>query len=384
MADPISVAAIAGLVYAGRKLSQPKETYTLTPEQGAPARTPTIEPTYKIEPVKERPIENLKPVKTSVDNLGIVAPQLRSSGQEVLNMRNRMNDYNRMNNVSPVEKKLVGPGLGVDPSVESYGGYQQLLRVNPENVGAYRLTTLPGRSGPAADVSGGRRGIAGAIGNNRPETTTFLPDRLPMALGKSQGFSGRTPRGSHERTKRTTNRAQTGLRTDTLSNAPAKRFISAQTISQDPTRNKKDGNMEQYQYANQPQPGVSSYAHGYLESPAVAIGGSKSYTPEELARYGFRPDERRGKANRSANPGRMNVRAGPLNQGGMLTSARSDTTRVDGRVNPLSGGWMQQYSNSSYHDLNAYKGQANPHASQAGLGVAKRQLMNNPYAHHLC
>ena len=48
MADPISVAAIAGLVYVGRKLSQPKETYTLTPEQGAPARTPTIEPTYKI------------------------------------------------------------------------------------------------------------------------------------------------------------------------------------------------------------------------------------------------------------------------------------------------------------------------------------------------
>ena len=56
MADPISVAAIAGLVYAGRKLSQPKETYILTPEQGAP----TIEPSYKIEPVvKERPIENL-------------------------------------------------------------------------------------------------------------------------------------------------------------------------------------------------------------------------------------------------------------------------------------------------------------------------------------
>ena len=123
MADPISVAAIAGLVYAGRKLSQPKETYVLTPEQGAHVSAPTIEPSYKIEPVKERPIENLKPVKTSVDNLGIVAPQLRSSGQEVLDMRNRMNDYNRMNNVSPVEKRLVGPGLGVDPSVESYGGY---------------------------------------------------------------------------------------------------------------------------------------------------------------------------------------------------------------------------------------------------------------------
>jgi len=380
MADPISVAAIAGLVYAGRKLSQPKETYIVAPEQVAPM----VEPSYKIEPVKERPIENLKPVKTHVDNLGVVAPQLRSSGQEVLNMRNRMNDYNRMNNVSPVEKRLVGPGLGVDPSVPSYGGYQQLLRVNPENVGAYRLTTLPGRSGPAQDVSGGRRGIVGAIGNNRPEKTTFLPERLPTTLGRAQGFSGRTPRGNHERTKRTTNRSQTGLRTDTLSVAPAKRFISAQSVSQDPTRNKKDGNMEQYQYTNQPQPGIHSFAHGYLASPEIAIGGSKSYTPEELNRYGFRPDERRGKANRNSNPGRMNVRAGPLNQGGMITSARSDTTRVDGRVNPMSGGWMQQYTNASYHDVNTYKGNQNPYASQGSLGVAKRQLMNNPYAHHLC
>jgi hypothetical protein len=380
MADPISVAAIAGLVYAGRKLSQPKETYTITPEQVAPK----IEPSYKIEPVKERPIENLKPTKMHVDNFGVVAPQLRSSGQEVLNMQNRMNDYNRMNNVSPVEKRLVGPGLGVDPSVPSYGGYQQLLRVNPENVGAYRLTTLPGRSGPAQDVSGGRRGVVGAIGNNRPEKTTFLPERLPMTLGRAQGFSGRVTRGSHERTKRTTNRSQTGLRTDTLNVAPAKRFISAQNVSQDPTRNKKDGNMEQYQYMNQTQPGIHSFAHGYLASPEIAIGGSKAYTPEQLSRYGFRPDERRGKANRRSNPGRMNVRAGPLNQGGMITSARSDTTRVDGRVNPLAGGWMQQYTNSSFHDLNTYKGNQNPHASQGSLGVAKRQLMNNPYAHHLC
>ena len=33
MADPISIMAIAGLVYAGRKLSKPTETYT---SEGAP------------------------------------------------------------------------------------------------------------------------------------------------------------------------------------------------------------------------------------------------------------------------------------------------------------------------------------------------------------
>src|SRR5210317_509454 len=157
MADPISVAAIAGLVYAGRKLSQPRrETYTMD-------TTETVDPKPVIRqaPVKEYPIERPEMINKAVaSNFGDIAPQMRTSGAEVLEMRNRMNDYNRMNNVSPVEKRLVGPGLGVDPSVPSYGGYQQLLRVNPENVGAYRLTTLPGRSGPAQDVSGGRRGIA--------------------------------------------------------------------------------------------------------------------------------------------------------------------------------------------------------------------------------
>lgn len=381
MADPISVAAIAGLVYAGRKLSKATETerYTsFSAERQALAERPPI------ELVKERPNENLHINKSVVSNFGDVAPQYRTSGAEVLDMRNRMNDYNRMNNVSPVEKQLVGPGLGVDASIPSYGGYQQLLRVNPENVGAYRLTTLPGRAGPAHDTKGGRRGVIGEVFHNRPEKTAFLPERLPMTLGRSQGFSGRTPRGEHERTKRTTNRSETGLRTDTLGVAPAKRYISASTMSQDPTRNKKDGNMEQFQYANQPQPGIHSFAHGYLASPEVAIGREGSYTVEELQKYGFRPDERRGKANRASNPGRMNVRAGPLNQGGMLTSVRSDTTRVDGRVNPMAAGWTQQYTNTSMYDLNPYKGVQNPYASQASLGVAKRQLMNNPYAHHLC
>jgi hypothetical protein len=387
MADPISVAAIAGLIYAGRKLSQPKETYEPAPPQVAQqaAMNRVVEPkNYPIEQV-----EIPQGQKAAVPNFAEIAPQFRTSGEQ---LRNRADQYfvdnNRMNNVSPVEKQLVGPGLGVDPNVASYGGYQQLLRVNPENVGAYRLTTLPGRSGPAYDSKGGRRGVVGLVSHNRPEKTAYLPERLPATLGRAQGMSGRTARGEHERTKRTTNRSETGLRTDTLNVAPAKRFVPANTVSQDPTRNKKDGNIEQYAYMNQPQPGIHSYRHGYLESPAAAIGEKRvygsGYTVEELQKYGFRPDERRGKANRASNPGRMNVRASALNQGGMLTSVRSDTTRVDGRVNPQSAGWTQQYTNTSFHDLNPYKGNENPHASQASLSVAKRQLMNNPLAHHLC
>ena len=393
MADPISIMAIAGLVYAGRKLSQPDEKYTV---EGNPIEEPEVPSDFSTMEVTSQteysgPISPLvEPSYTSkqeMSSFSEVAPQQRSSGGEVLSMRNRMYDTGRMNNLSPIEKQLVGPGLGVGPEVPAFGGNQQLFRVNPENVGAYRLTTLPGRSGPAFDVGGGRRGVVGEVANNRPEKTAFLTDRLPPVPGRAQGMGGRTPRGEHERTKRTTNRSETGSRTDTLGFAGAKRAVSALTRAQEPTRNKMDGTIEQYQYNNQPAPGISSFTGGYLSAPASKIGEKRTYgsvhTAEDLMKYGFRPDDRRGKSGRTAGPGRMNVRADALNQGGMVTSVRSDTSRIDGRVNAASGGWTQQYRNSDYHKLNAYKGHENPNASSTGLDVARRQLASNPLAHSL-
>ena len=394
MADPISIMAIAGLVYAGRKLSKPTETYT---SEGAPIeqdnvqenlefndRDITINDTYlgEASPLVEQTMFH----KQEVSSFGDVAASQRSSGGEVLEMRDRiMYDGGRMNNLSPIERQNVGPGLGVDPNVPSVGGHQQLFRVNPTNVGAYKLTTLPGRSGPAFDSGGGRRGVAGELANNRPEKTSFLPHRLPNVGGRSQGFSGLTPRGEHEKTKRTTNRSETGLRTDTLSTAAPKRVVSALTRAAEPTRNKKDGNIEAYQYANMPAPNINKYSHGYLNSPSTKIGESRvygdSYTAEELFKHGLRPSDRRGKAGRPAGAGRMNVRADPLNQGGMLTGVRSDTSRIDGRVNSADGAWTQNYRHNDYHQFNAYKGNENPNSSQSGLDIAKNQLSRNPLAH---
>jgi len=393
MADPISIMAIAGLVYAGRKLSKPNETYTV---EGNPIQEQEVVSDFSERDVviQSEYLGPLSPLvepsyrsKEEVGSFAEIAPQKRSAGGEVLNMRNRMYDAGRMNNLSPVEKQLVGPGLGVGPEVPAFGGHQQLFRVNPENVGAYRLTTLPGRSGPAYDAKGGRRGIVGEVAHNRPEKTAFLHGRLPPVPGRAQGMSGRTPRGEHERTKRTTNRSETGSRTDTLGYAGAKRTVSALTRAQEPTRNKADGTIEQYQYNNQPAPGISSFVGGYLNTPATKIGEKRTYgsthTAEELMKYGFRPDDRRGKPNRTAGPGRMNVRADALNQGGMVTSVRSDTSRIDGRVNAANGAWTQQYRNNDYHKFNAYKGHENPNATNMSLDTARRQLASNPLAHNL-
>ena len=374
MADPISLMAVAGLVYAGRTLSTksvpppPKEIFEPPPVVKAPVEIVN----NNFETIVDRP------QKREMESFGDISMQQRSGGQEILNMRNRMYDQGRMNNLSPVEKQLVGPGLGVGADTPAVGGYQQMFRVNPVNVGEYRLTTLPGRSGPAMDITGGRSAVVGELTHNKPETTAHLPSRRPVMAGRAQGMSGVVPRNEHEKTKRTTNRSETGVRTDGLGFNGAKRFVSAQTVSQDPTRFKSDRNDAQYNYYNQVQPGITNFRGAYTNTAAAQVTAK---TNEELMKYGFRPEDRRGKPNRMGNAGRMNVRESALKQGGALTSVRSDTSRVDGRMNGANGGWTQQYKQKSFHQFNAYKGNANPNTQS--LDIAKRQLQNNPLAHSL-
>ena len=370
MADPISLMAVAGLVYAGRTLSTPPKKQEV-PDVTYPPPSPSME-MDNFEPTTE------VPHKMEMASFADISRQQRSGGQEILNMRNRMYDHGRMNNLSPVEKQLVGPGLGVNSEVPATGGYQQMFRVNPVNVGEYRLTTLPGRTGPAHDITGGRSAKVGELSHNKPETTAYLPSRLPTMAGRAQGMSGVVPRNEHERTKRTTNRSETGHRADGLGFNGAKRFVSAQTISQDPTRFKSDRSDEQYNYMNHPAPGIHSHHGAYTNSAASKVASKNN---EELMRYGFRPEDRRGKPNRMGNAGRMNVRESALKQGGRLTSVRSDTTRVDGRVNAANGGWTQQYQQKAFHQFNAYKGNENPNTRN--LDIAKRQLYNNPLTHNL-
>jgi hypothetical protein len=385
MADPISLAAIAGLVFAGRSLSSRSKP---DPVESTPTSTPTPtqEPqfTYNNDDVPDFIDRDFEarveiPMKKEMGTFGDTTPQQRSGGQEILNMRNRMYDTGRMNNLSPVEKQLVGPGLGIGANTPASGGFQQMFRVNPENVGAYRLTTLPGRSGPAADVTGGRSAVVGQLQHNKPDTTAYLPSRLPAMPGRAQGMSGAVPRASHQKTMRTTNRSETGLREDGLGFNGAKRFISAQTVPQDPTRFKSDRNDQQFSHYSHASPGITNFTGAYATSAAAQITSKNN---EELMKYGFRPEDRRGKANRMGNAGRMNVRESALKQGGRLTAVRSDTSRIDGRVNAANGAWTQNYQQKPFHQFNAYKGNENPYSRD--LGIASRQLQNNPLSHSIC
>lgn len=376
MADPISLAAVAGLIFAGRALSdktEPAKVVQRNVNEELKEDTPVDREFIYEERTEFEPRVEV-PAKQEVESFADIGRQSRTGGQELLTMRDRMYDRGIMNNLSPIEKQMVGPGLGVGAETPAVGGYQQMFRVNPINVGEYRLTTLPGRSGPAMDITGGRSAVVGQLTHNMPEKTAYLPSRLPTMAGRAQGVTGQVPRASHQKTMRTTNRSETGLRSDGLGFNGAKRFTSALSIAQDPTRFKNDRNDAQYIYNNQPTPGIHSFHGAYTNSVASQI---TSKTNEELMKYGFRPEDRRGKANRMGNPGRMNV----TQTRGHLTAVRSDTTRIDGRINAANGGWTQQYQQKPYHQFNAYKGNENPNTRS--LDIAKRQLQNNPLAHHI-
>jgi hypothetical protein len=383
MADPISLAAIAGLIFAGRSFSKKAESEPVQPEVDQTVEfIERPQNTYdEVSEMVERGFEPRMeiPQKREMESFGDLSYQQRSGGQEILNMRNRMYDTGRMNNLSPIEKQMVGPGLGLGADTPASGGYQQMFRVNPINVGEYRLTTLPGRSGPAADITGGRSALVGQLTHNKPETTAHLPTRLPPSAGRAQGMSGAIPRASHQKTMRTTNRSETGHRADGLGFNGAKRFISAQSMPQDPTRFKSDRNDGQFEHYAHANPGITNFRGAYETSAAAKITTKNN---EELMRYGFRPEDRRGKANRMGNRGRMNVRESALKQGGALTAVRTDTSRIDGRVNGPNGGWTQNYQQKPFHQFNAYKGNENPYTRD--LGIAKRQLQNNPLSQSIC
>jgi hypothetical protein len=392
--DPISIAAILGIVYVGRQMSSRDASDATKIEE-----PPTQEVDYYYNDQSRNLILNhltqpgliSEPVnkKQELPNFGDIAFSQYVHGEPTHDFSSRYYVSNKNNNLAPSEKIFVGRGLGLDPEIPASGGFHQMYRVNPNNVGAYRLTTLPGRIAPGASTTGWAQASAGTYGeitHYAPEKTAYLPSRLPMVANRAQGqggaVTGTTIRESYVKTKRTTRRAESGLRTDGLEYAPAKKIVSLPTTSDAPSRNKTDLNYQQFYHTNNPAPGIHSYQHGYTQDPLNKALGKKDFSDKELDMVGFKVDDKRGNPDRAGNAGRMNVRANPLTQGGILTSVRSDvdgTFMYTGSAGPTAGANGQQYTNDQFYNFNAYKGQP----GRSDLDTAKNQLAKNPFAHSI-
>jgi len=360
--DPLALAAVVGLVFAGKTLADGNDVST------APSPQPTT-----TKPITRRDVDmmadsvghradafdlrntnpnfgrrindwRLQP-KEAVPNLQDVTPTNSRFpyGQPVYDLYNREYVTNKQNNVSPLEHPMtVGRGLGVGPNVLAAGGFHDYFRALPTNINEERLTTLEGRMGPANPVvKNGGAAYIGDITHQAAATKTAYRDPGAYGGGGAQSaLVGPEGRPNFLKTKKPTIREETGLRTDTLSDGP-------------------------------PQYNVAQ--------PYAAADGS--YTGLPLTRssgYRTKPD-------RAANAARMNVRNDPVNQVGSATQLRIESEPVQPGPMAITGSNQGRGVVPPEFDdpLNEFKSNPNPRASNGFLDIAIQQLEKNPLAYSL-
>jgi len=350
--DPLALAAVVGLVFAGKRLSEDSDEVPTTTESRKPAppvitRRDTDLMTYPNEhwadyqdvkimtPELGRRVGDwrLQP-KNEIASLQDVHPDTKASpwGQPVYDLYGRQNITNKMNNFPPVERVNVGPGLGVGPDVAATGGFQQFFRALPNNINEERLTTLEGRTGPSNPVvkNGGAGGI-GAITHQAKASKAWNrpPSKNNGQQAQGGGMRGMEGRPDQIKTRRTTIRQQTGYRGDTL------------------------------------EYGI---AHYNVKQPYDGSLTDKSLP--HLSNNRSNPD-------RAGNAGRMNVRDDPLNAGGVLTNLRPESIAFP--VAHPSAGRFQNYITPEFEKFNEKKTDtgANPWAKT--LDIAIKQLEKNSF-----
>lgn len=340
--DPWSIAAIVGLAFAGQKLSKDSEPSDLLvskePVEKCPDRS--VNQFYDFYSMDKRNMTpdvgrtlgggiSLKP-KCEISSLQDRKPQL-VHGQPVYNLYNRQNISNKMNNLQPVERKNVGPGLGVSADTPSAGGFQQFFRILPNNPNEERLIQLDGNmGGPVDAVVKGAPAVSGSL-TQFPEKTYVYEPAQNSGQGQGGALRGQESRPEWIKMNRSTIRQQTGYR----------------------------GEADDIQY------GTSQYMvyQGYADL-------SQGSTWKKLPHV----SNNREKEDREGNGQRMNVRADPLDAGGLVTNLRREyETNEPG---PINGTRFQQYKDTEFYKLNEFKSTPNPIAEN--LSLAKDVLKNNP------
>jgi len=186
--------------------------------------------------------------------------------------------------------------------------------------------------------------------------------RRPLEKGRAQGqggmLTGQREREMYVKTQRPTVRSETSTRMDGLEFGAAKKFVSAPTNQDIPTRNKANFQTRINDVA---APGIHSFEGAYQNTQKTILlrpadRGNKGYTPPG---------------------GRMNVRGSATQAQGATTHTRdSASTVIEGGAG--NQGIAQNYEITWKQNNNAYKGNADYRTSQLGLAV--KQLDRNPFA----
>jgi Family of unknown function (DUF5899) len=353
--DPLALAAVVGLVFAGKRFAESEGDAA---QPAAPESRPVRHITRREVDLMANPVEHSADyfdLKVMTPNLGrrigdwrlqpkneipsLQVPERTNTrfpyGQPVYDLYARENVTNKMNNLQPIERMNVGPGLGLGPEVPAGGGFHDYFRALPNNINEERLTTLKGLPGPPNPVvkNGGAGGLGEITHEAKDTKAWYRPPAQNRGEGQGGALTGPEGRPKFLKNERSTIRQQTGAREDTLSMGPG-----------------------QYNVA---QP--------------YAVG-TTAYTDKSLTRA----SGLRSKPDRAGNAARMNVRQDPVNQGGAMSRLRSET--IPFPVPHMNAGRFQQYKNAEFYKFDEKKANPNPLAEPPNLDIAIRQLEKNPVA----
>jgi hypothetical protein len=344
--DPVSLVAVVGLVFAGKRISDAKEEQQEVPALLAPQkifRKDLVQYDQFAQQDMQLDQKNMTPdtgrgfsgdwrlrPKEIAPNMGDIVKDGKRFpfGQPVYDVTYRENVTNKMNNLNPAEKVYVGRGLGLDPNTPAAGGFQQFFRIEPTNMNEETLTTLPGTwGGPASSFikSGGT--TMGEITHHAKQTKAWHRDPA-QNRGQGQGGAITAPEGrpDFQKTRRTTNRQETGYRDDNLGDGPAQFSVG------------------------------QGYNSGLLNN-----GMSRS-------------SDNRVNPDRAANAGRMNVRQDPIGMIGAGTTTRLEASSLP--LRPADGSHGQRYIVPQYQKVNVFKG----NTIQTDFGLARDVRAKNPIA----
>jgi hypothetical protein len=344
--DPFSLAAVVGLVFAGKKLSDVKEEQAVMPSQPEQItkfdlvqykfaqQDPPLDP-LNLEPNTGRGFSGgfRLPPKDIAPSFADVVPNGSRFpfGQPVYQTDgSREPVTNKMNNVTPADKKYVGRGLGLSPDTPASGGFQQFFRILPNNINEERLTNLSGTWGGPANPTVKNGGTTlGAISHPAKLSKTAANYQPMQTRGQGQGGAITAPEGrpDFQKTRRTTNRQETGSRKDGLELGPGQYMVA------------------------------EAYGSAYND-------------PMRWSKNRVNPD-------RPGNGGRMNVRADPVGAVGANTNTRLEAGALP--VRPADASRGSRYLPNQYDRLNVFKGQKDPRSDR--LNLANNVLKSNPFAH---
>lgn len=321
--DPLALAAVVGLAFVGKQMSD----NTDVPKSQKPVES-TIRKADEsfINDDDPRLRGNFGYEKREMSNFADVTQygSRHVYGQPVYSLSNRESISNTMKNLNPNPWTRVGPGVGVGPNVPSYGGYQQLAREMPTNVNEHRLTQLPGRvqAPPAAPVP--TQEIGTIVSKNRPDKDYYRGPAKGSAVLRAPAARPR-----YARMRYTTLKEQTIKRSDDITGGPR-----------------------------------------YIVDSAYIVTGNQSMDRTN----------NRSKPDRMANPGQMNVLADPLGANGAITTLKPD----DNSNRPVvAGGALisSGYIRSGIQEANPFKDSRDFRTDN--LDIAKQQLAENVYNHPL-